>query len=152
MTDKQTMPVDGDGHDKGKADGIAAAPDGSAPHGRTPGGESGGGGYDNPHAGKAPKSDDFMGHGGQTEIAYHGSGQAGEQGGSAPNAATGSAGPGAAPAPAAAPEAVREPRAASHGGQSFAVIEDDGSAAAETTGKVATDADYEAEQDNPGSG
>ena len=42
------------------------------------GGESQGGAYPNPHSGKKPKSGGFMGHGGQTEMAYHGSGQLGE--------------------------------------------------------------------------
>jgi hypothetical protein len=36
-------------------------------------GESQGGAYPNPHSGKEPKGGDtFLGHGGQTEIAYHG--------------------------------------------------------------------------------
>jgi hypothetical protein len=37
-------------------------------------GESQGGAYPNPHSGKDPKSgpDTFLGHGGQTEIAYQG--------------------------------------------------------------------------------
>jgi hypothetical protein len=46
------------------------------------GGESAGGAYPNPHTGKddGKKSpSDFMGHGGQTEQAYHGSGQLGDQ-------------------------------------------------------------------------
>lgn len=54
------------------------------------GGESGGGAYPNPHAGKKEKTDGFLGHGGQTGIAYHGSGQLGEEG----------TGPGNANAPA----------------------------------------------------
>lgn len=40
-------------------------------------GESQGGAYPNPHRGKKPKGG-FMGHGGQTEIDYHGTGQLGE--------------------------------------------------------------------------
>ena len=47
--------------------------------GRTGGGDSGGGAYPNPHAGKKAGNDGFMGHGGQTEMPYHGSGQLGEQ-------------------------------------------------------------------------
>jgi hypothetical protein len=37
-------------------------------------GESQGGPYPNPHSGKDPKggADTFLGHGGQTEIGYHG--------------------------------------------------------------------------------
>jgi hypothetical protein len=43
-------------------------------------GESQGGAYPNPHSGKRAKAgaDTFLGHGGQTEIGYHGKGQLGE--------------------------------------------------------------------------
>ncbi|HEX8443352.1 MAG TPA: hypothetical protein VF631_06875 [Allosphingosinicella sp.] len=44
------------------------------------GGDSGGGAYPNPHTGKKPEGGGFMGHGGQTDIAYHGGEQLGEQG------------------------------------------------------------------------
>jgi hypothetical protein len=47
--------------------------------GRTGGGESGGGAYDNPHKGKKPTKDGFLGSGGQSEMPYHGEGQLGEQ-------------------------------------------------------------------------
>ena len=47
--------------------------------GRKGAGESGGGAYPNPHDGKKGKSDGFMGHGGQTDMEYHGKGQLGEQ-------------------------------------------------------------------------
>jgi hypothetical protein len=47
--------------------------------GRGQGGDSGGGAYPNPHSGKEPKGGGYMGHGGQTEMPYHGSGQLGEQ-------------------------------------------------------------------------
>jgi hypothetical protein len=43
------------------------------------GGDSGGGAYPNPHTGKDGKGGGFMGHGGQTEMEYHGSGQLGEK-------------------------------------------------------------------------
>ena len=43
------------------------------------GGESGGGAYPNPHAGKEGHNGGFMGHGGQTEMPYHGTGQLGEE-------------------------------------------------------------------------
>lgn len=42
-------------------------------------GQSGGGPYPNPHEGKHGKSDTFMGHGGQSEMEYHGSGRLGEE-------------------------------------------------------------------------
>jgi hypothetical protein len=50
-------------------------------NGRTGGGDSGGGAYPNPHTGKEGKGDreGYMGHGGQTEMPYHGSGQLGDQ-------------------------------------------------------------------------
>lgn len=50
-------------------------------NGRSGGGDSGGGAYPNPHSGKEGKGgkDGFMGSGGQTEMAYHGTGQLGRQ-------------------------------------------------------------------------
>jgi hypothetical protein len=49
-------------------------------NGRTGGGDSGGGAYPNPHTGKEGSGKDgYMGHGGQTEMPYHGSGQLGEK-------------------------------------------------------------------------
>ena len=63
-----------------------------------PGGESAGGAYPNPHSGKDGKADGFMGHGGQTEMPYHGSGQLGAQktgdNANAPATTTGSNGAG----------------------------------------------------------
>lgn len=41
------------------------------------GGDSGGGAYPNPHTGKKPEGGGFVGHGGQTEMEYHGKGQLG---------------------------------------------------------------------------
>lgn len=46
--------------------------------GRRGGGESAGGAYPNPHGGAKGK-DGFMGHGGQSEMAYHGTGRLGER-------------------------------------------------------------------------
>lgn len=60
------------GEDKGSGGGQGST-------GRSGGGDSGGGAYPNPHTGKKPKNGGFMGHGGQTEMPYHGSGQLGEQ-------------------------------------------------------------------------
>jgi hypothetical protein len=53
-------------------DGVENVPSKSAG-----GGESDGGAYPNPHTGKEPAGGGFMGHGGQTEIAYSGTGQGG---------------------------------------------------------------------------
>lgn len=60
------------------------------------GGESAGGAYPNPHSGKEERGESgkdagggFMGHGGQTEMNYHGPGQLGdEDGGGNANSAT----------------------------------------------------------------
>ena len=43
------------------------------------GGESAGGAYPNPHNGKTPDNGGFMGHGGQSEMPYHGTGRLGEE-------------------------------------------------------------------------
>ena len=49
-------------------------------HGRSGGGDSGGGPYPNPHTGKDEGgADGYMGHGGQTDMPYHGEGQLGEE-------------------------------------------------------------------------
>lgn len=85
--------------EKMQADGAgthADAPDGNGElasrRGEDQKGESAGGAYPNPHTGKdgSPEGPDtFMGHGGQTEIDYHGSGQLGEERtGANPNAPT----------------------------------------------------------------
>ena len=47
-------------------------------NGMTGGGQAGGGAYPNPHTGKEAGNDGYMGHGGQTEMPYHGTGQLGE--------------------------------------------------------------------------
>jgi hypothetical protein len=51
---------------------------------------------------------------------------------------------------AGAPEQTSHPVRAE--GQEFEVVEDNGVAAAESTGKVGTDAPYEREQESPGAG
>ena len=71
MSDKQpnqAMPSSGS---KGASDGVS-----DAETNRHGGGESAGGGYANPQSGKGGEG--FMGHGGQTDIAYHGTGQGGQ--------------------------------------------------------------------------
>ena len=48
-------------------------------NGRSGGGDSGGGAYPNPHTGKDGKRGGFMDHGGQTDMAYHGTGRLGDE-------------------------------------------------------------------------
>ncbi len=60
----------------GKSDGVSDLTDDA----ESPGGESGGAPYPNPHHDKeGGEFGTFMGHGGQSDIAYHGSGQLGER-------------------------------------------------------------------------
>jgi len=63
-------------------------------NGREGGGDSGGGAYPNPHSGKEGSNGGFMGHGGQTEMPYHGHGQLGDEK-TGDNANSASAGTGA---------------------------------------------------------
>ncbi|WP_156140899.1 hypothetical protein [Sphingomonas sp. 37zxx] len=73
MSDKQPMQASGAGTSRDAPDGVSDA----KISGKT-GSESDGAAYPNPHTGKDgnPEADK---HGGQTEIAYHGPGQLGEQ-------------------------------------------------------------------------
>jgi len=152
--DSVKTPVSGGGAHQGEPDGVSGAPkpgDGADIDGRLGGGESDGGAYPNPHTGRDGSNSGFMGHGGQTEMAYHGSGQAGGDGGTGPNAATGStssdeAGTGVAASPEHAARAVTA------GDRTVSVVEVSGIAEAEANGKIATDAPYEREQEAPGSG
>jgi len=72
---RHAMQADGRGGQATHGDGVSQA----RVNGRGDPGESGGGPYPNPHSGKKPDSSpgDFLGHGGQTEIGYHGGGQLG---------------------------------------------------------------------------
>lgn len=82
--DKKPMPADGSGTRRTAPDEhgeIASRRDAQAAGGLPNAGESGGGAYPNPHTGKEGSDDGpgkLMGHGGQTEMAYHGHGQLGE--------------------------------------------------------------------------
>lgn len=148
------MPASGDPAFEGKADGVSDTPDRNSEanvHGRAGGGESGGGAYPNPQSGKEPGGRGF--EGGQSDKAYHGGGQAGDDGGDAPNAATGSSGSDGHERDALPPPAAEHtPREVSAGGRTFDVVEMSGTVEAEAAGKVGTDASYEAEQKSPGSG
>ena len=153
MSDKVPMPVSGNPATKGAPDGVSGSPagkDGETVHGRSPGGESGGGAYPNPPAGKVATNTGFMAHGGQSDIAYHGGGQAGEDGGSAANGVAGSDGTPASTI-AADPDADRTPHALA-ANKAIDVVETSGVAEAEADGKVGTDARYEDEQKQPGAG
>lgn len=72
MSDKQPQQAMPSGEREGAADGVN-----DAATNRSAGGESGGGGYANPHSGEEGGGQGFMGHGGQTKVAYHGTGQGG---------------------------------------------------------------------------
>ena len=78
MPDKQPMQAMSTDHD-GAHDGIGNRPDKAGGVDAGGKGETDGGYYPNPHSGREGRggNDGFMGHGGQTEQAYHGTGQAG---------------------------------------------------------------------------
>ena len=146
---KVSMPASGQGSEKSHPDGVGT----DATHGRGSGGESGGGGYDNPHAGQEARGESHGFEGGQSVRGYHGPGQLdGERAGGDASGRVGQGGVGsdAAAAGSQAPEFA--PRRVVAGGRTFDVVQADGVAEAETSGKVGTDAPYEAEQESPGSG
>jgi hypothetical protein len=146
VTDKKVMPANGAGIAKGQPDGVSGSPDDGElgrSHGRSAGGESGGGAYPNPHLDKDASRSSFSG--GQTEKAYYG--------GNNPNATTGPpanllAGQDSQPSGSS----VAGAHPVEVGGRLIEVIEESGVAAAEATGKIATDAPYEEEQKKPGAG
>ena len=84
MIDKQPMQAAGGDGAKGQRDGVQDTP---AKH---QGGESGGGAYPNPQSGKddAGENSGFLGHGGQTEIDYSGTGSKTDPSGENSNATT----------------------------------------------------------------
>jgi hypothetical protein len=138
MDSKVPTPVSGSGAEKGDPDGVNES------HARSDAGESGGGSYDNPHTGKDSKGNfgGFMGHGGQTDIAYHGSGQAGGNGAHTSNAATegeanserGHSDPKAGPTGPCQDFSAEYPRKAALCAEKVEVIKTSGVAAAEAAG------------------
>ncbi|MBA2467143.1 MAG: hypothetical protein H0V46_06005 [Sphingomonas sp.] len=146
MTDKKKIPADGGGVAQGWPDGVSGSPDSAERgrgHGRSPGGESGGGAYPNPRLDKDPANSDFSGV--QGEKTYFGSDNP-----NATNPRT-SAKEEEASAGGSSP-AVRQGHPIRAGEGTIDVVEHSGVAAAEASGKVATDAAYEAEQETPGGG
>jgi len=159
MSDKIPMPVPGDPATKGKPDGVSDAPGSGNIHGRSAAGESGGGAYPNPHTGKKPISGGFLSHGGQTEIGYHGGGQAGSDGTSNVNAATkgdedfstqGETGP--KPGPAGPQQVTGEDRIhkVTVNGRALHVEEASGIAAAEASGMTGRAGQEQTEPEEPG--
>ena len=152
MSDKKKMPADGGGVAKGKPDGVSGSPDtgeNGRVHGRRSGGESGGSAYPNPHSHPSKTNSDSSGGdftGGQAEKAYYG--------GDNPNATTRPRNSHlkAADADQGSRTPAREAHPVQAGGRTIEVIKDNGVAAAAATGKVATDATYQAEEESPGGG
>jgi hypothetical protein len=155
------MPVPGNPATKGSPDGVSDAPGDGNIHGRSAGGESGGGAYPNPHTGKKPTSGGFLSHGGQTEIGYHGGGQAGSDGTSNANAAArgdddfsaeGEAGP--KPVPKGPQKTSGEDRiyTVTVNGRSLNVEETSGVAAAEASGMTGRAGQERTEPEAPGAG
>ncbi|MDB5690224.1 MAG: hypothetical protein JWL91_2100 [Sphingomonas bacterium] len=156
MSDKVPMPASGDGKNKGGADGVNAS------GARAAGGESGGAHYDNPHTGKDGGGDSsgFMGHGGQTDIGYHGGGQAGDEGAAKSNSPTRTnsgisdagdtpTGPKDGPRGPQQDREAQQTRETSVGNRTIEVFETSGVAAAETSGKIGSE---DPSSEHPGSG
>ena len=156
MSGEQPMPAAGKDGAQGAADGVNAP----AQRGRTAGGESGGSGY----AEGGPRTaggSGFMGHGGQSDLAYHGGGQAGAEGPRAGNATTRSEGDvvgGGEPGPKPGPSAPYQDRVAEQtrdevlGGRTVEVFEESGVAAAELSGKTGVEGERRVDGEEPGSG
>lgn len=156
MNDKEPTPVSGGDGRQGTPDGVNQS------DARTAGGESGGGGYDNPHTGKDGDSDasGFLGHGGQTEIGYHGGGQASSQGIATQNAtAEGDSdaehdserGPKPGPTGPDQDFSAEYPREIQVDGRRLEIVDTSGVAAAEAAGTIGRDGDANA-SNAPGSG
>ena len=156
MTSKVPMPVSGDGRDKGDPDGVNES------EARSAGGESSGGSYRNPHEGKDGDggAGGFMGHGGQTEIGYHGGGQAGGGETPNPNAPTegdnaasrqGEAGPKPGPTGPDQDFSAEYPRHTEVDGHRIEIIDTSGIAAAEAAGTKAREGEANATE-APGAG
>lgn len=149
---KVPMPASGQGSPKIHSDGVGD----SDTHGRGGGGESGGGSYDNPHTGKEARGESKGFEGGQSVPGYFGPGQLDgekadpEQAGAVGQGGENSDGEKAGGAPVSPPE--HEVRRVTAAGRTFEVVQASGVAEAEVSGKVGTDAPYEAEQASPGSG
>ena len=157
MADKTPMPAKGDPESKGEADGVNV----THPSGRGMPGESGGGSYPTGSDAGHERGDSAHFDGGQSEKGYHGSGQAGEDGPSSPNATTrgsddyseqGDAGAKPGPSgPEQAPHA-EETRTISAAGRTFDVVETSGTAIAEEAGNVGREGQRANDPEAPGAG
>lgn len=74
MANKQPMQADGGGKNKGAPDGVGTTDH----HGKTES-ESQGGAYPRPKGDADAHPEGLLGHGGQSKMGYHGTGQLGEQ-------------------------------------------------------------------------
>lgn len=155
MPDTVPTPVSGNEADKGKPDGVNSP-------GRGEGGDSGGGSYENPHSGKDGDGGfgGFFGHGGQTDIGYHGGGQLGSEGSETENATTkgdgphadGDAGPEPGPVGDGDNTAEEYPRSTTVEGRPTEIVDTSGIAAAEAMGTTGRDGAEAQESEHPGSG
>jgi hypothetical protein len=156
MSDTVPTPATGNRADAGKPDGVNTP-------GRGEGGDSGGGSYPNPHSGKDGNSDvgGFLGHGGQTDIGYHGGGQRGTEGSETDNATTrgdggesasGNAGQKDGPTGPEQDFDPEYPRDATVAGRRVEIVDTSGIAAAEAAGTTGTDGAALANRETPGAG
>lgn len=156
MSDRKPMPADG-------GDGMKGAPDGvnTDPSGRSEQGESGGGSYPNGRDGNDDRSGGFPKHGGQSNIGYHGGGQAGQDGSANPNAAAqgdddfsdqGETGPKPGPRGPNQDDDGSRVRTEVMQGRTIKVEDTSGIAAAEASGMTDAEGQHATDEEAPGSG
>lgn len=155
MDDRKPMPADGGDRLKGAPDGVNI----DNPSGRSEQGESGGGSYPNgrdDRNGQGSRS-----HGGQSNIGYHGGGQAGGDGAANVNAAArgdddfsgqGEQGPKPGPQGPDQDDDGSRIRTVTALGRTVAVQDMSGIAAAEAAGTTGIEGQRAADEEAPGTG
>lgn len=156
MSDRKPMPAAGGDDMKDAPDGVNTDPSGQSEQG-----ESGGGSYPNCREDADDRSGGFPKHGGQSNIGYHGGGQAGQDGSANPNSAAhgdddfsdqGEAGPKPGPRGPAQDDDGSRVRTEVMQDRTVKVEEASGIAAAEASGLTGADGQNASDEEAPGSG
>lgn len=157
MSDRKPMPADGENRMKGAPDGVNIA----NPSGRGDQGESGGGSYPNGRENSDDQAGGFSNHGGQSNIGYHGGGQAGQDGSANANAATqgdddfsdqGATGPKPGPRGPDQNDDGSRTRTVVMQGRTVSVRDMSGIAAAEASGQTGVKGQHASDEEAPGAG
>jgi hypothetical protein len=155
LDDRKPMPADGGDRLKGAPDGVNI----DNPSGRSEQGESGGGSYPNGRDDRDAQGS--RSHGGQSNIGYHGGGQAGEDGAANANAAArgddnfssaGEQGPKPGPQGPNQDDDGSRIRSVRVLGRTVAVQDMSGVAAAEVAGTTGSEGQKTSDEEAPGAG